>query len=608
MIERPDSIPNQPGVYRFHDAHDRVVYVGKAKNLRARLQHYFGDPSTLHPRTASMVAAASRVDFVTVRNEVEALTLEFAWIKEHEPRFNVKYRDDKSYPYVAVTLSDRFPRVYVTREHHRRGVKYFGPFAHAWAIRETLDQLQWVYPVRSCREGVFKQAARTGRPCLLGYIGKCSAPCVDRIDASAYRELVDELMGFLGGDTAPFLRELRVRMEAAAASEEFEEAARLRDRIDALEKALARNLVALDGANDADIFAFVDEPLEIGVQVFHIRQGAILGERSFILEKDEDLDIREYVDRILQHHYMDSESDVPREVLLMEMPASLPAWQSYLTERRGATVTIRVPQRGQKHHLMSVVQQNAQAALDRHKSSRAKDLNTRSQALRELQRDLELPEAPLRIECIDISTLQGEHTVGALVVFEDGLPRTSDYRNYIIAGATDDLSAIAEVVRRRFRPSDDPATARSKYPPGLLVIDGGAGQVQAAVNALMEVGVTDVPVIGLAKRLEEVWRSDGHPIILSRTSEGLYLLQRVRDEAHRRAITFHRKRKSTSMRSSELDDIVGLGKDRAQRLLTHFGSVRRLREADARAIAEVPGVGPTLAERIVAHLHPGGTS
>lgn len=607
MLTRPENIPTEPGVYRFRDADGHVIYVGKAINLRARLQHYFSDPATLHPRTAAMLDIAHSVDVVTVGNEVEALTLEYSWIKENDPRFNVKYRDDKSYPYVALTIHDDFPRVYVTREHHRKNIAYFGPFAHAWAIRETIDQLQWVYPIRSCRDAVFKQAERAGRPCLLGYIGKCSAPCVAHIDRPAYAELVRGFVAFLRGDTEPFLRELRQRMDAAAAQEEFEEAAKLRDRIDALERALSRNLVAMSDSTDADVLAFADSPLEIGVQVFHIRQGVILGERSFMLEKDEDIDIAGYVDRMLQHLYLDGGHDIPREVLLPLLPASFEAWQSLLSTQRGSQVTIRVPQRGSKHQLMDLVEENARNALLRHQSSRAKDLTMRSAALRELQGDLGLPDAPLRIECIDISTMQGEHTVGALVVFEDGLARTSDYRNYVIREASDDARAIAEVVRRRFRPDQaNQQIERSKYPPGLLVVDGGLPQVQAAAAALVECGRAEIPVIGLAKRLEEVWLPDGEVVILSRTSEGLYLLQRIRDEAHRRAIGFHRNRKSTSVRGSALDGVPGLGPDRAKRILAHFGSVRRVREAGIEQIQEVAGIGPTLAGRIVTHLRQEG--
>ena len=604
MLQRPTDIPTDPGVYRFWDDQGRVIYVGKAKNLRSRVGHYFADSTALHPRTQSMVLAASSLDFVTVTTEAEALILEYSWIKEFDPKFNVKYRDDKSYPYVAITTSDEYPRVYVTREHHRRGTRYFGPFAQAWAIRDTLDQLQWVIPIRTCRDGVFARAKQSGRPCLLGYIDKCSAPCVERIEKDAYRTLVDQFIAFLSGDTGNFLSELRQGMVNAAAAEEFEEAARLRDRLEALENVLTKNVVSLNPGTDADVIAMIDESLEMGVQVFHVRNGRILGERSFVIEKDEALEVNEFVDRVLQHLYSISGVHIPHEVLVSHQPASQGIWRELLSEARGSQVDIRIPTRGPKRQLMEIVSTNARESLKRHQLSRAKDLNTRSLALRQLQEALELPDAPLRIECIDISTIQGTHTVGALVVFEDGMPRTSDYRNYIIQGKTDDVHAIAEVVERRFRPKgeSDKHVHRSQYPPSLLVVDGGLPQVQAATQALMDLGITDVAVIGLAKRMEEVWLSDGSPIILSRTSEGLFLLQRIRDEAHRRAITFHRKRRGSAMTISALDGVPGLGPTRAKVVLRSFGSVKRLKAASVDEIAQVPGIGHVLAERIKAHL------
>jgi excinuclease ABC subunit C len=606
VLERPSDIPAQPGVYRFRDGNGRVLYVGKAKSLRSRIAQYFADPSTLHPRTASLVQTATTVDFVTVQTEVEALTLEYSWIKEYDPRFNVKYRDDKSYPYVAITLGDEYPRVYVTREQRRKSTKYFGPYAHAWAIRGTIDELLWVFPIRSCRDGVFKRAAQTGRPCLLGYIGKCTAPCVGRIDDDAYGQLVEQFMAFLSGETGDLLGSLHQQMQQAAKDEQFEDAARFRDRIGALERSLTPNVVALDLGTEADLVAVFDQPLEMGVQVFHVRNGRVVGERAFVLEKDEDLTAREYMDRVLQHLYAMADISIPREVLVSQLPASLDSWVTLLSEVRGSAVDVRIPMRGTKRQLMEIVQQNAQASLERHQQSRARDLNTRSLALQQLQEALELPEAPLRIECIDISTIQGEHTVGSLVVFEDGMPRPADYRNFIIKGKTDDLSAIAEVIERRFRTTADGAgdMPRSSYPPGLLLIDGGRPQVQAASRALADLGLSSLPVAGLAKRLEEVWRDDDAPIIMSRTSEGLYLLQRVRDEAHRRAIGFHRKRRSAAVKQTALDTIPGLGKDRAKRLLRHFGSVKRLRTATVTEMCEVPGVGLVLAERIRAQLNP----
>lgn len=595
-LQRPSGIPNEPGVYRFRDVNGGVIYVGKAVNLRARIGSYFS--GILPRRTAAMMGAAARVDWVVVSNEAEALILEYSWIKEFDPRFNVKYRDDKSYPYVAVTVQDAFPRFTITRENHRRGTRYFGPYAHVWAIRETVDQLQWVFPIRSCRDGVYRRAIKTGRPCLLGYIDKCAAPCVGRIDEPDYHELVNRFCDFLAGNTQQVLRDLNERMHAAANMEDFEEAARLRDRIEALTQAVERNVVALGDGVEADVIAMIDEPLEMGVQVFFVREGLVIGERAFVVEKDEDLDISGYADRVLQHIYAEQAMTIPREVLISALPVNSATWQQVLTERRGAQVDVRIPQRGAKAALMEVVRTNARETLARHRRDRSRDLNTRSAALRELQQALELPESPLRIECIDVSTLQGTNTVGALVVFEDALPRKKDYRSYIIQSGPDDVSAIKEVVRRRFRSSPD----LRAYQPGLLVVDGGRPQVNAAREALQEVGAPAIPVIGLAKRLEEIWRPDGDPLILSRRSEALYLLQRIRDEAHRRAIRLHRERRKGAALSSALDGIPGLGPERARRLLRHFGSVKRLREAPVDQLAEVPGVGPVLAERIHHHL------
>jgi excinuclease ABC subunit C len=595
-LERPSGIPTEPGVYRFRDSSGTVIYVGKAINLRSRISSYFA--GSLAVRTAAMMSVAAQVDWVVVRNEAEALILEYSWIKEFDPRFNVKYRDDKSYPYVAVTLNEDFPRFGITRENHRKGVRYFGPYAHVWAIRETVDQLQWVFPIRSCRDGVYRRAKKTGRPCLLGYIDKCSAPCVDRITASDYRTLVDQFCNFLAGGSQQVLTNLSDAMHEAAAAEKYEDAARLRDRIDALRQALERNVVALGDGVEADVIAMVDDTLEMGVQVFHVRDGMVIGERGFVVEKDEDHDLPGYADRVLQHIYAESTLDIPREVLVSTEPSTASAWEEILSERRGSMVDVRVPQRGSKATLMGLVMNNARETLLRHQRDRSRDLNTRSAALRELQDALDLPESPLRIECIDISTLQGKDTVGALVVFEDALPRKKDYRSYIVDQGADDVSAIREVVSRRFRS----VQADSPYRPGLLVVDGGLPQVRAAAAALDDVGAGDIPVIGLAKRLEEIWRPTGDPVILSRRSEALYLLQRIRDEAHRRAIGLHRGRRANSTIASALDDIPGLGPQRARTLLRRFGSVKRLREAPVEQLAEVPGVGPVLAERIHQHL------
>lgn len=609
------QIPVDPGVYRFRDDKGRVIYVGKARNLRSRLSSYFADPLTLHPRTAQMVATAVDLDWTVVRNEVEALSLEYVWIKEFDPRFNVKFRDDKSYPFLAVTVSDEFPRVAVVREHRRKGTKYFGPYAHAWAIRSTVDELLKVFPMRSCRDGVFRRAKQVGRPCLLGYIGKCTAPCVGKIDAAGHRKIVEDFCAFMSGNGDRFMRELELEMQDAATRQEYEEAARIRDSIGALRRAMEGNAIVFNDATDADVIALSDDPLEAGVQVFHVRAGRIRGERSFILEKAEELDEGGYVARVLQRIY-DDEPDIPKEVLVSSLPTDVDAWRALLSERRGSNIDIRVPQRGDKRTLMETASTNAHQSLAQHRLKRASDLTTRSRAIQEIQDALGLQEAPLRMECIDISTLQGQDTVASLVVFEDGLPKKRDYRSFIIRDvAADDTRAVAEVVKRRFarttaeQSSDDsPAAAeperrRFAYPPGLLVIDGGQPQVRAAQDALMEAGITDVPVVGLAKRLEEVWVPDeADPVILPRTSEGLYLLQRLRDEAHRTAIAFHRKRRGKRQVTSALDAVPGLGPKRAAALLKAFGSVTGIKKASVEELCGVAGIGPSLAATILTSL------
>jgi excinuclease ABC subunit C len=626
------EIPTEPGVYRFRDAHGRVVYVGKARNLRSRLNSYFADLSTLHPRTRSMVTTAASVDWVTVANEVEALSLEYSWIKEYDPRFNVKYRDDKSYPYLAVTAADEFPRAAVVREAKRKGTRYFGPYAHAWAIRDTLDQLVRVFPIRTCRDGVFRRAKQVGRPCLLGYIEKCSAPCVGRIEPDEYRALVDDFCSFMSGQTEPFVRGLESRMLLASSRQEYEEAARLRDRLGALRRAMERNAVVFDDSTDADLIAVFDDDLQMGVQVFHVRGGRIRGERGFVIEKAEDLSTSGYLERVMQRLYADTVvADPPKEVLVSSALDDPAPWNEWLSGLRGSRVVVRTPQRGDKRALMATALANAEGTLRLHATKRSSDLTTRSQALKELQDYLSLPEPPLRIECIDISTLQGQDTVASLVVFEDGLPRKRDYRSFVIRTPNaDDLTAMAEVVTRRFRerdrpaeqedatdtsdtpPSDEfgakPTPERFAYPPALLVVDGGSPQVRAAQDALMSIGVNDLPVIGLAKRLEEVWLPDDpDPVILPRTSEALYLLQRVRDEAHRTAISLHRKRRGKRATASVLDDIPGLGPARAKALIRHFGSVKRLKAASESELVEVSGVGPVLAASVFAALHDGSS-
>ncbi|MHB8275019.1 MAG: excinuclease ABC subunit UvrC [Dermatophilaceae bacterium] len=630
----PGEIPVDPGVYRFRDADGRVIYVGKAKSLRSRLSSYFQDLSALHPRTRSMVTTGASVEWTVVSNEVEALQLEYSWIKEFDPRFNVRYRDDKSYPYLAVTMGEEFPRAQVMRGAKRKGTRYFGPYAHAWAIRETLDQLLRVFPMRTCSSGVFKRAGQVGRPCLLGYIEKCSAPCVDRVSADEHRVIADDFCDFMAGNTGKFVKRLEARMAAAAAELDYEQAARMRDDIGALTKALEKSAVVLAEATDADVFALADDELEAAVQVFHVRGGRVRGQRGWVVERgsEDAADLSSVVEHLLQQVYGgESPEGVPREVLVPVLPPDPVHMGEWLARLRGAQVDLRVPRRGDKRSLMETVRRNAEQSLARHKVTRAGDLTARSVALQELQEGLDLTSAPLRIECFDVSHVQGTNVVASMVVFEDGLPRKAEYRRFIVKGAVgpageanpqiDDTAAMHEVLTRRFKrylddraeASDiegmavDPDTGKPRrfaYPPSLVVVDGGLPQVNAARSALAELGVDDVALVGLAKRLEEVWLpGQAFPVILARTSEGLYLLQRVRDEAHRFAIAFHRQRRSKAMTTSVLDGIPGLGDIRRKALLRHFGSVKRIKEAPMEQIREVPGIGAALAATIQVTLH-----
>jgi excinuclease ABC subunit C len=625
-------------VYRFRDPKNRVIYVGKAVNLRARLSNYFQPLSSLHPRTATMVTTAASVEWTVVNTEVEALQLEYSWIKEFDPRFNVKYRDDKSYPWLAVTLSEEFPRVMVGRGAKRKGTRYFGPYSHAWAIRETVDVLLRVFPMRSCSSGVFKRSQQVGRPCLLGYIDKCSAPCVGNISAEDHRAIVDDFCDFMAGHTAGFIRRVEKEMYAASEALEFERAARLRDDLGALERALEKQAVVLGDGADADVIALAEDPLEVAVQVFHVRGGRIRGQRGWVADRVDEGETDKLVEDFLLQLYAGTEPEergdsIPREVLVPALPPEAGVVEELLSDLRGSRVQVRVPLRGDKKTLLETVARNAAQTLALHKTRRASDLTTRNRALEELREALELPEAPLRIECYDISHLQGSEIVASMVVFEDGLSRKSEYRRFVIRGqqGSDDVRAMHEVITRRFRrlldeqatsvPSTevdgahgpmlvDPETGRPRkfaYAPGLVVVDGGAPQVAAAVRALDELGIDDVPVCGLAKRLEEVWLpGQADPVILPRSSEGLYLLQRVRDEAHRFAITHHRSRRSKSMVESTLDDVPGLGEVRRKTLLKHFGSLRKLRSATAEEIAAVPGIGRTTAAAIKAAVEKNG--
>ncbi|MEE1770506.1 excinuclease ABC subunit UvrC [Streptomyces sp. JV185] len=642
---KPGQIPDSPGVYKFRDEHRRVIYVGKAKNLRQRLANYFQDLAALHPRTRTMVTTAASVEWTVVSTEVEALQLEYSWIKEFDPRFNVKYRDDKSYPYLAVTLNEEFPRVQVMRGAKKKGVRYFGPYGHAWAIRETVDLMLRVFPVRTCSAGVFKNAARTGRPCLLGYIGKCSAPCVGRVTPEEHRELADDFCDFMAGRTGTYIRRLEKEMMAAAEEMEYERAARLRDDVEALKRAMEKSAVVLADATDADLIAVAEDELEAAVQIFHVRGGRVRGQRGWVTDKVENVDTSGLVEHALQQLYGEEAGDaVPKEVLVPALPEDPDAVSQWLAGRRGSQVSLRIPQRGDKKDLMATVQRNAQQALGLHKTKRASDLTTRSRALEEIAEALGLDTAPLRVECFDISHLQGDDVVASMVVFEDGLARKSEYRRFQIKGfeGQDDVRSMHEVIGRRFRRylqdkertgeweetpaptgpvpdttsgpdtapgpdteprEDDGRPKRFAYPPQLVVVDGGQPQVAAAKRALDELGIDDIAVCGLAKRLEEVWLpDDDDPVVLPRSSEGLYLLQRVRDEAHRFAITYQRAKRAKHIRSSPLDAVAGLGETRKQALIKHFGSVKKLKQATIDEICEVPGIGRRTAESVAVAL------
>ncbi len=681
-------------MYKFRDSFGQVIYVGKAKSLRSRLNSYFADIAALHPRTRQMVTTAASVEWTVVSTEVEALQLEYNWIKEFDPRFNVRYRDDKTYPMLAVSMNEEYPRVFVYRGPRKKGVRYFGPYAHAWAIRETVDLLLRVFPVRTCSAGVFKRHSQIGRPCLLGYIDKCSAPCIDRVSAEEHRRIAEDFCDFLAGKTDRMVRELERRMHAAAEELDFETAARLRDDVQALRRALEKQAVVLGTGTDADVVAFATDELEAAVQIFHVRDGRVRGQRGWVVDKSGDAvdlvaqdaaepgdgraadsgadqasagsadvpdsaepgddaesggenavaessgELAALVEQFLMQFYGEQAAFadqagaepagtvVPREVLVPALPGDAEQVQGWLSGLRGSAVQLRVPQRGDKKALMETVQRNAAEALAQHKLKRAGDLTARSAALQGIQEALDLDSAPLRIECVDISHVQGTDVVASLVVFEDGLARKSEYRHYAIKeaageGRSDDVASIAEVTRRRFQrlrrdqelfeaednptPGIDPKTGKPRkfsYPPNLYVVDGGAPQVAAAAEVLDDLGITDVAVIGLAKRLEEVWvPGEPDPVIMPRNSESLYLLQRVRDEAHRFAITFHRSKRSRRMTASALDAVPGLGETRRTALVTHFGSVARLEQATVEEITQVPGIGVATAKAVLAALH-----
>jgi excinuclease ABC subunit C len=614
VVQRPEpgSIPTGPGSYQFKDVQGRVLYVGKATSLRSRLSNYFGPPESLLPRTRQMVAAAATVEWIEVNNEVEALFLEYNLIKRHRPRFNIRYKDDKSYPYLAVTLDEEWPRAMVMRGAKRKGVRYFGPYAHAYAIRETLDLLLRTFPIRTCTKGKFDRHHRLGRPCLYAHIEKCSAPCVGDVSREEYDALVADLLMFLDGDTAPVVARLERQMREAADELEYERAARLRDQLTSVRKAIERQQMVARKEEDFDVIGLAEDELEASVQLFFIRRGRVVGRRGLVVDKVEDVDTSQLVARLLEQLYAGaSAEDVPREVLVPVDPEDPALAQAFLTQVRGANVHVRVPRRGAKRELLATVTRNATEAFAQHKLRRASDHNARARALTALQQALALPEAPLRIECFDISNLQGTEIVGSMVVMEDGLAKRSDYRRFKVRHqeGQDDFAAMEEVLSRRFRryleERDEGARAgkRFSYPPNLLLVDGGRGQLNVAVRVLEELGLEDIAVAALAKRFEEVYLPDRElPVRIPRDSEALFLLQQVRDEAHRFAITYHRKLREKKATKSVLDDVAGLGPTRRARLLREFGSVKRLRalsEEELVAIAWLPEqVGRAVYERL----------
>jgi excinuclease ABC subunit C len=617
VVQRPPagSIPDAPGSYQFKDAEGRVIYVGKALSLRSRLSNYFQNPRNLPPRTAQMVASAESVEWIQVGNEVEALMLEYTLIQRYQPRFNVRYRDDKSYPFLAVTVSDEWPRAMVMRGAKKKGIRYFGPYGHAYAIRETLDLLLRTFPIRTCSDNKLARHQKQGRPCLLFHIEKCSGPCVGEIDHDGYQVLVDELLDFLDGKTDFILGRLEQQMLEAADALEFERAARLRDRLTNVRKAIEKQQMVLEKTEDTDIIGIADDDLEAAVQVFYVRKGRVVGRKGMVVDKAEDLTPGELVDKVLEGlYYSPPPVGVPKTVLVPTESANLNLYETWLSEQRGSSVNVRVPQRGAKRTLLQTVTQNAQEELVRHRLRRASDHNSRAKALNELQEALDLDEAPLRIECYDMSHIQGSDYVGSMVVFEDGLPKKSDYRRFKIkgVGGNDDFAAMEEVLTRRLnnykieraKPVNE-RTGKFAYPPQLLVVDGGKGQLGVAVKVLEELGLDDeIPVASLAKRFEEVYLPGmSDPVRIPRQSEALYLLQRLRDEAHRFAISFHRELRGKRMTKSVLDDIPGLGPTRRKRLVNELGGVGKVKEASLDQLEALPWLPDKVATAVYDKIH-----
>ncbi|WP_407358149.1 excinuclease ABC subunit UvrC [Microbacterium sp. LTA6] len=619
---RAGEIPTDPGVYRFRDAEGRVLYVGKAKNLRQRLSNYFAPLRTLHERTRRMVTTAASVEWTVVPTDVDSLQLEYMWIKEFDPPFNVRYKDDKSYPFMAVTLGDEAPRVIVTRNHRIPGAKYFGPYPKVWAVHDTIDLMVKAFPIRTCSDASYKRAMQTGRPCFPGQIGKCGGPCSMTVTVEEHRAMVDDFVAFMAGGDERFTKELTKRMLAASAAMDYEAAAKFRDKLSAIEAVLGKSALVLAADEDADLFGIAEDELAAAVQQFVIRGGRVRGVRAMTIEKEIDITTGELVDQVLQRAYGEAE-DVPRRILVPTLPDDVVELELWLRERRGKKIEITVAQRGQRADLMRNATLNAQQALIRHKTRRTSDYLARTQALTDLQEALELEEAPLRIECFDISHLGGTNVVASMVVFEDGLPRKDQYRSFNIPETTDDTDSMYQVLRRRLAYLDRPdlqadseavldeetdagtqakRKPRFAYPPQLLLVDGGKPQVEAAARALRDAGHTEIAVCGIAKRLEEIWLpGEDFPVILPRTSESLYLLQRLRDEAHRFAIVHQRKKRKRDI-STVLTEVPGLGASRIKTLLKHFGSVTALRAAQPGEIEEAPGIGPVLAQNIHTHL------
>ena len=621
---KPGEIPTEPGVYRFRDAQGRVLYVGKAKNLRARLSNYFAPLHTLHERTRRMVLTASSVEWTVVDSDVDSLQLEYTWIQEFSPPFNVRYKDDKSYPYMAITLADEAPRVIVTRNRRIRGAKYFGPYPKIWAVHDTIDLMIKVFPIRTCSDSSYKKAMASGRPCFPGQIGRCGGPCSMTVTIDEHRAIVDNFVAFMSGGDQRFAKELTKRMSEASAAMDYESAAVYRDRLQSIDAVLQRSALVLPDDTDADLFGIAEDELSAAVQHFIVRGGRVRGVRATTIDKELDIAGADLVDQVLQRTYGDATAaDIPRHVLVPVLPDDATEIEQWLTERRGRRVSVQVAQRGQKAELLKTATRNAAQALLLHKMRRTSDYTSRTRALTDLQEALGLDEAPLRIECYDVSHLGGTNVVASMVVFEDGLPRKDQYRSFGVAETTDDTDSIYQVLTRRLAhiDADDPSTAepdpqaegdepvvtvrkkpRFAYRPQLLVVDGGKPQVEAAARALRDAGGPPIALGGLANRLEEVWLpGEDYPVILPRTSEALYLLQRLRDEAHRFAITHQRSRRKRDI-TTVLSDVPGLGQIRIKALLRHFGSVAKLTQATPEQIAELPGIGPTLADSVHRHL------